>query len=301
MSERRKRSRASGKTIAYIAAGLVHLIIIGTMVFNFTSDTETVVAQDSEIIAETIQATTVSESDIQKQQDKIKQKDLDKERETEREEDRLEDLKKKSEQEEQRIEDLEQERKAIDLKKKKEKEQELKKDLAEKKAKEKKAKEKKAQEKKDKKEKERKKKIADDKKKVEDAARVAREQQRLDAEERLRQELISEQNGRIAAQRTTTLIGRFSARIRDAINAKRIIAPDFTSGLKTKLNIKLSPRGDVTAVSIVESSGSQRYDRSAETAVRQASPLPIPASSESERAHATFRDFDLNITMPGAN
>ena len=292
MSDRRKRRGASSKTIAYIGAGLVHLIIIGAMLFNFTSKTKTVEAFDAEKI-DVVKATTVSEAEIKQQQDKIKQQDLDKKRKKEQEEERLKDLKKQAEREKQRIEDLEQERKAIALKKKKE-EEKRKEELA------KKEKEKKEREEKEKKEKERKAKIAADKKRAEDEARIAREQERLDAEDRLRQELLKEQDARIAAQRTTTLVSQYSARIRDAINAKRIIAPDFERWRKTKLNIKLSSQGDVVSVSIVESSGSPRYDRSAETAVRQSSPLPIPPAAESEQAHETFRDFNLNITMPGA-
>lgn len=286
MSERRKRRRASSKTIAYIGAGLVHLVIIGAMLFNFTSKTKTVEAFDAEKI-DVVKATTVSEAEIQQQRDKIKQEDRDKKRKKQQEEDRLKDLQKQAELEKQRIQDLEKERKTIALEKQKE-EEKRKKELADRK-------------KKEKKEKERKAKIAADKKRVEDEARIAREQKRLDDEERLRQELLKEQNARISSERTTTLIGRYSARIRDAINDKRIIAPDFEPWRKTKLNIKLSSQGDVVSVSIVESSGSQRYDRSAETAVRQSSPLPIPPRSESEQAHETFRDFNLNITMPGAS
>lgn len=286
MSERRKRSKASTKTIAYIGAGLVHIVIIAAMLFNFTSKTETVDAVDADTLDVVIKANTVSEAQIKQQQDQIRQKDREKERQKEREEKRIKDLKREAEQEQKRIERLEKERKAIALKKKKE-EEKRKKELAEKKEKEKK-------------EKERKEKIAADKKKAEDAIRVAREQKRLDDEERLRQQILQEESARIEGQRTTTLIGRYSARIRDAINAKRVIAPDFERWRKTKLNIKLSPQGGVIAVSIVESSGSDRYDRSAETAVRQASPLPIPPFEESQQAHERFRDFNLNITMPGA-
>ena len=292
MSERRKSGRASSKTIAFISAGIVHLVIIGAMVFNFTSKTKTVEAFDAEKI-DVVKATTVSEAEINQQRDKIKQQERDKKRKKELEEKRLKDLQKQSELEKQRIEDLEKERKSIALKKKKEEEkrkkeeEKRKKELAEKKEKEKKEKERKA-------------KIAADKKRAEDEARIAREQKRLDDEENLRQQILREQDARVAAQRTTTLIGRYSARIRDVINDKRIIAPDFERWRKTKLNIKLSSQGDVISVSVVESSGSPRYDRSAETAVRQSSPLPIPPKSESEQAHETFRDFNLNITMPGA-
>jgi len=50
MSERRKRRGASSKTIAYIGAGLVHVVIIGAMLFNFTNKTKTVEAFDAETI-----------------------------------------------------------------------------------------------------------------------------------------------------------------------------------------------------------------------------------------------------------
>ena len=96
------------------------------------------------------------------------------------------------------------------------------------------------------------------------------------------------------------MVSKYAALVTKAINDKRTIAPDFDSSLAAKLNIKLSPRGDVLNVSIVESSGNARYDRDAEKAVRNASPLPIPSIEEDETAHKTFQDVTLNIKMPNA-
>jgi len=70
--------------------------------------------------------------------------------------------------------------------------------------------------------------------------------------------------------------------------------------LVAKLKIKLSPSGDVESVSVVKSSGNDRYDSDAEKAVLSASPLPIPTLEEDEAAHNAFRDIIFTIKMPGA-
>ena len=66
MSERRKRSKASTKTIAYIGAGLVHIVIIAAMLFNFTSKTETVDAVDADTLDVCLLYTSPSPRDRQK-------------------------------------------------------------------------------------------------------------------------------------------------------------------------------------------------------------------------------------------
>ena len=48
------------------------------------------------------------------------------------------------------------------------------------------------------------------------------------------------------------------------------------SGLKCVIQVRLLASGDVMDAVVVESSGNSIFDRSAENAVRKASPLPVP-------------------------
>lgn len=67
-------------------------------------------------------------------------------------------------------------------------------------------------------------------------------------------------------------------------------------GLKCKLAIKLTPTGEVLSVKVIQSSGNLEYDRSAELAVRKASPLPMP---EKAALAKEFREFDFGFTPEG--
>ena len=331
MSNRRKKSAIITKFVSYTAAILIHLVIIGLMVFKFTSKSDVIEAVDADEISDVVRATTVDETQIQQLQEEIRHKDAETKRREENERKRLAELKKQAELENDRIDELkekqkleqekalelEEQRKEIAEKRKQEQEQrEQEKAQIEK---ERLAEQKKAAELKKRQEAERVKqaKIAEQKKKEEEAERVKQaelaeqkkkadeaaraEQAKIDAEkQQAQQAFIDQLEAEEAKRRTTTLTKKYAALVIKSINAKRTIAPDFTSSLVAKLNIKLSPRGDVLSVSVVESSGNPRYDRDAEKAVRNASPLPIPSAEEDEAAHKTFQDLTLNIRMPGA-
>ncbi|MCN4144166.1 MAG: cell envelope integrity protein TolA [Thiohalomonas sp.] len=62
---------------------------------------------------------------------------------------------------------------------------------------------------------------------------------------------------------------------------------EVPSRLECKIEIVLLPSGNVVAVKVVESSGNQAFDRSVETAVRKASPLPVPTDS------VIFKEFEV--------
>jgi len=334
MSDRRKKSAGKNKIIGYGAAFLIHAAIVVVLVFKFTSEPTKIEAHDADII-DVVKATTIDESQIKHQQNLIKQKELDKKRQEDREKKRLAELKEQAEQEKKLIDDLkekqaqeqekalklEAERKEIALKKEKEiaeREKEKKKREKEK-AEEKKrlAKEKAEKEKQKKAEAQRKKQLELKKQKLElekkqkeieeqkkrdaEKARLKKEADELAAQKKAAQESLS---GLLAAeeakQRTTTVMGKHAALVRDAINAKRTIAPDFDSWLVAKLNIELSETGDVKSVSVARTSGNERYDRDAEKAVWNASPLPIPSLDDDEAAHSAFRDMVLTVKMPGA-
>ncbi|WP_181919624.1 cell envelope integrity protein TolA [Alkalilimnicola ehrlichii] len=62
--------------------------------------------------------------------------------------------------------------------------------------------------------------------------------------------------------------------------------------MTTILSIRLAPDGEVLDVDIRESSGNTTFDRSAVTAVRRASPLPVPSDQDS---FEQFRSFNLRF------
>jgi len=319
MSDRRKKAASKNKIIAYTAAIIIHVLIIGAMIFNFTSKPQVVEAFDADKI-DVVKATTIDESQIQKQQDKIKQKDADKKRREQADKKRLQDLKKQADEEKQRIADLKKQQenekaKALELEKKR-KEIALKAEQEKaQREKEKQEAEKKLAQKKKREEAERKKqaKIAAEKKRIKEQEDLKKEQARLEKakqdkarlekekqEQAIKQRFADKLKAEEAKQRSTTLISKHGKLVTDAIDAKRTIASDFDSSLVTKLNIELSREGKVQNVSIVESSGNERYDRDAETAVWNASPLPIPSADDDEVANKTFQNVTLNIKMPGA-
>jgi len=306
MSNRRKAG-AKNRIVAYSAAAVVHVLLIGALLFNFTNkNRETVVAHDAEKI-DTVKASLINESDIRDQQEKLKKQDRERERKKrekeKREREQLEKLKKQAQKEKDEIkklkdqqkkekekaEELEKERKAIALKKKKE--------------------EKEAAERKKKAEEARKKKAAQEKKRK---AKEAEEKRKRDAEdaqrrEKLRQELENEEAERmrreadlIAKERSTTLISKFFSGIKRKIELKRTVDPSFETWRKSVVDIKLSPSGEVLSVSTIESSGSAMYDQSVENAVYAASPFELPDQAEEPEAVKRLQNFELEVKHPSA-
>ena len=294
MNERRNRTRAKNRTVAYIATGVVHAAIIGALFVNYSSKTTTIDAAYADKV-DVVKATTVPESQIQDQQDKLKKIERDKKRKQNQQRKDLEKLKEQSELEKKRIDDLqkqqkvekektaklESERKAIALKKQQE-EAKRKNELLEQKRKDELATKKKKQQ--------------------EELNRIQREEQELEAQRRMNESIAAEESliaDRLAKQRATTLLGKYTALIKNKVNSERIISPDFERWRTATINVKLSPSGDVLSARTVKSSGSIRYDRSVETAIYQASPLPIPAEAEDPGVNRQFRNLNLIFDMTG--
>jgi colicin import membrane protein len=66
---------------------------------------------------------------------------------------------------------------------------------------------------------------------------------------------------------------------------------DATQGLKCTIQVKLLSSGEVMDAVVVSSSGDPVFDRSAENAVRKASPLPVP--QDKELFNKQFRVFSF--------
>ena len=125
---------------------------------------------------------------------------------------------------------------------------------------------------------------------------VRREQERRLAEqERQRQRLEQERQregeaAAAAAARTEfELVQSATAIIQQYVQAEWSRPPSARNGMRAILRIEMLPTGEVTSVSITESSGDAAFDRSAETAVYRAAPfselqqLPINVFTENFR------------------
>jgi colicin import membrane protein len=286
MSDRRNRIRSKNRTMAYIAAGTVHALIIAGMVLNFTSDPKIIDGAYADKV-DVVKAALVEDTQIKKRKEKIESDELEKRLQKQRDLERIAknklDAAKKT-----KDEALAQaKRKAIELKKSK--------DLA----KQKKDKQEKDQKEKDQKENDRKEKLEREKA---EAERLRREEQELEAQRQLNESIAAEEAfiaQQRAKQRATTLAAKYTALIIEKVERLQSVAPGTELWRTTTVNVKLSSSGDVQSVRVVKSSGDERYDRSVETAIYQASPLPIPSAAEDPGVSRAFQDLNLNFDMSG--
>ena len=296
MNDRRNRTRVKNRTVAYIFAGLVHAAIIVALLVNFTSKPKVIHAADAEKVS-TIAARAVDEKQVQDQLNKIKKLESDKKLKEQKDLDRLKKLKQQRELEQQRIVDLKKENKEKTAEN--EKLEEQRKVIALKKAQEE-AKRKQQAEKRKKDaqvERERLAKVAADK-----LQRVKTEQ--AEAEQRLREQLAAEEAffaEQQAMERTTTLLQKHMAMIIAKVESVRRVAPHFEIWRQTDVVIKVSPSGVVESVRTIKSSNSKEYDEAVETAVYQASPLPLPDQNAEPDANSQFvKGFELVFKHPSA-
>jgi colicin import membrane protein len=128
------------------------------------------------------------------------------------------------------------------------------------------------------------------KKKAEaEAKRKAEAAQQREAEQALQQQLAAEQAGREAA-RVQGVVAEYIGYIQERIERSWLRPPGSAVGLSCVVQVSLIPGGEVARVQIVRSSGDPVFDRSVETAVYKASPLPLPPDA------ALFKNFrDLRL------
>jgi colicin import membrane protein len=113
------------------------------------------------------------------------------------------------------------------------------------------------------------------------AAEAARQRE---AEQALQQQLAAEQAGMEEA-RVKGVVAEYIGYIQQRIQRSWLRPPDSPDGLSCIVQVSLIPGGDVARVQIVRSSGNPVFDRSVETAVYKASPLPLPPDA------ALFKHF----------
>lgn len=146
------------------------------------------------------------------------------------------------------------------------------------------------------------KKLEEERARAEDVARKAKEEavkaleaQRRADEDRMRQELLAEELKRedaARAKKEMTVVQQYTAMILEKINVSWLIPPTAKKGMFCIVSMRLMPTGDVLSFSIIKSSGDSIFDRSVETAVRKAVPLPLPPDKALFRH---FREIELRI------
>lgn len=130
------------------------------------------------------------------------------------------------------------------------------------------------------------------------AAKKAEEQAKLAAAEAAKRQQAAAQQAeqaRIEAANQARMAGevdKYKAMIIDAIGRQWILPENVNQGLSSQFRIRLAPDGGVLEVSLIRSSGDPILDRSAQTAIYKASPLPVPSDSA---MFNVFREISLTV------
>ena len=121
-----------------------------------------------------------------------------------------------------------------------------------------------------------------------------KKQAKIDAELQKNKEAASAQAA-IDSQKNAMMSGevdKYKALIIGAISRQWILPDNADSKLSSQFRIRLAPDGAVLEVSLTRSSGDPILDRSAQSAIYKASPLPVPVDPE---AFNVFRDISLTV------
>lgn len=92
--------------------------------------------------------------------------------------------------------------------------------------------------------------------------------------------------------RIAGVVDKYKALIVNAIGRNWILPENVDSGLSSQFRIRLAPDGSVLDVALTRSSGDPLLDRSAQTAIYKAAPLPVPSDAETFNL---FRDISLTV------
>lgn len=119
------------------------------------------------------------------------------------------------------------------------------------------------------------------------AAELAKQQELAKQKEKA----LADENAKKAASVNQAEMDRYKMLLRNRLHQhwRQPLGVDFNK-FSCKIAVRLMPTGDVIDVTIVQSSGSVEFDRSAELAVRKASPLPMPPDPA---LASQFREFDF--------
>ncbi|VAX13503.1 hypothetical protein MNBD_GAMMA24-750 [hydrothermal vent metagenome] len=134
-------------------------------------------------------------------------------------------------------------------------------------------------------EQQRKKRLAEEKKRRQAEQERIKEEERKREEELTRQEvemkqkLAADRRRRAAAQQQANQreISKYLGRIKNAVTRHWTVPAQEVKGLHCEVKVRIIPNGEVIDVQIIKSSGNLAFDRSVETAVYRAAPLPVPS------------------------
>lgn len=118
------------------------------------------------------------------------------------------------------------------------------------------------------------------------------------AQQALLAKQLAQEKKQMAAQKAQYINGvidKYVAMITNQIESHWNVNKDVNRNLTCQVQIQLAPSGKVLSVVLVKSSGNAILDRSAISAVYQASPLPVP---KNPTIFAKFKQFSIKMT-PG--
>ncbi|MGA1007959.1 MAG: cell envelope integrity protein TolA [Sedimenticolaceae bacterium] len=260
------------------AAVGIHLLLLLVMFFgvNWTDDAKPLPATP------VVQATVVDQAALDKEVKKLKAAEDKKRKQKEAAEKKKKaEAKRKAEAERKAAEKKKQEA----AKKKRLAEEKKKKAAAEKKRLAEEKKQKAAAEKQRKAEEAAKKAAAEKKRQAEEAALKKAEAEKKKAEAAARQ---LELEAQYQAEQDLTEKQLIMAAIQQKVDRNWLRPPGTPQNLSCEVRVRLGANGSVLLVSIIKSSGDVGFDRSVESAVSKADPLPMPTSP---RLVSQFRDI----------
>ncbi len=143
------------------------------------------------------------------------------------------------------------------------------------------------------------KKAEEEKRRAEDARKKAEAEQRQREEQArkraLAEQLAAEEQARADAAAVST-INEYTALIKNKVSRNWLKPAGNIQGLRCKVSVRLIPGGEVVSAQVVKSSGNSVFDRSVESAVFKASPLPLPRDPA---IAARMREIDFEFIPEG--
>jgi colicin import membrane protein len=127
------------------------------------------------------------------------------------------------------------------------------------------------------------------------ADKARADQAKADAERKQQADAAAAQQAAQNAERQARISGevdKYKALIVNAIGRNWILPENADSSMSSQFRIRLAPDGMVLEVTLTRSSGDALLDRSAQTAIYKASPLPVPTDAETFNM---FRDISLTV------
>jgi len=124
----------------------------------------------------------------------------------------------------------------------------------------------------------------------EEKDRIERVQKQQEALEKAKAD--AEKKARIAGE-----VNRYQALIVNAISRRWILPEQVNPNLFSRFRIRLAPDGSVLEAALTRSSGDSILDRSAQSAIYKASPLPVSSDSE---VFNVLREINLTVRPENA-